>query len=494
MLRKSLWTTLRGCACLLAGALAFAGLAAAVGAPTNSPPQPRRPSILLIVADDLGYGDLGCYGQTRIKTPNLDKMAAEGVRFTSFYAGSTVCAPSRCSLMTGLNTGHATIRGNSKQALRLEDQTIAQLLKEANYHTTVIGKWGLGNEGSTGLPQNKGFDECFGYLDQTLAHDYYPDHLYHYVGKTKNSPGFEGQQFLYDNADNKRQLYSHDLFTRSAINFIRNHRPTKENHYQPFFLYLAYTIPHANNEEGRQTGNGMQVPSDEPYSSEPWPQVERNKAAMITRLDRDVGQILEALKKQNAEENTIVIFTSDNGPHKEGGVDPKFFNSSGPLRGIKRDLYEGGIRVPMIVRWPFGITSPRVCDVPWAFWDIMPTATDIARIAPPSKTDGISFFPTLLGQAQTNQHSFLYWEFHEKGFHQAARMGDWKAVRNGLSAPLELYNLKNDLGETNNVARDNAAVVAEFAARLKSARTDSAEWPVSAATDSNAPSEGKLNE
>jgi arylsulfatase A-like enzyme len=437
----------------------------------------HKPCIIFILADDLGYGELGCYGQTQIKTPNLDRLAAEGMRFTSFYAGSTVCAPSRCALMTGLHTGHGYIRGNGTLALRPEDGTVAELLKRAGYHNGLVGKWGLGNEHTTGVPQKKGFDEFVGFLDQTHAHDYYTDHLWRY----DYASGRDQLETFYENMDGKRRLYIHDLFTVAATNFARLHVPDRFNGFKPFFLYLAYTIPHANNEEGRRTGNGMQVPTDQPYSNEPWPQPEKNKAAMITRLDRDVGRLLGRLRDLRILDRTIIIFSSDNGPHKEGGVDPKFFSSAGPLRGLKRDLYEGGIRVPLIVRWPGKITPGRVNDDPWAFWDFLPTAADVAGVPAPPGLDGISMLPTLLGEAQTNRHEFLYWEFHERGFQQAVRMGDWKAVRLQPGQPLELYNLKADLGEKHNVADQNPDVVVKIEQYLKTARTDSAAWPIKAA-------------
>ncbi len=457
-------------ACLSVGAVA----AAAADAPAASPaPAPRKPNIILIVADDLGYGDLGCYGQTKIKTPNIDQLAAEGVRFTEFYAGSTVCAPSRCALMTGLHTGHAFIRGNAKVALRSQDVTVAELLQKAGYHTGLIGKWGLGDENSTGMPQNHGFDEFGGYLDQTHAHDYYTDHIWRYDPKH----GFS-QMSLIENAGGKHVLYTHDLFETGGLNFIKLNQPTQVNHHRPFFLYLAFTLPHANNEEGRRSGNGMQVPSDAPYSNESWSQVEKNKAAMITRLDATVGKILDELKQLKLVDNTIVLFTSDNGPHKEGGVDPKFFESSGPLRGIKRDLYEGGIRVPMIVRWPGKIKPGRVSDLVWTFWDVLPTACQIAGVKPPENIDGISMLPGLVGQTQTNRHDFLYWEFHEGGFKQAVRYGQWKAVRLQPDGPLELYDLQTDLGEKHNVAEQHPQILAKIEEYLKTARTDSEEFPV----------------
>src|SRR5206468_2772574 len=389
--------------------------------------RPKRadvPNIIFILADDLGYGDLGCYGQKKIKTPNIDHLAEEGMRFTQCYAGSTVCAPSRCCLMTGEHTGHARVRGNARVALEPGDLTVAEVLKPA------------------------------GYLDQTLAHNYYPEWLW------RN----ERQSQVPGNANGQKGDYSHDWFTRTSTNFIRI------NQKYPFFLYLAYTIPHANNE---LKDKGMEVPNDAPYSKEDWPQQEKNKAAMITRLDTDVGRILDKLKEFKIDQNTIVFFTSDNGPHKEGGVDPKFFESSGPLRGIKRDLYEGGIRVPMIVRWPGRIKAGSTNDQVWAFWDFLPTAAEIAGVKPPAGIDGISILPALLGMKQTNQHEFLYWEFHECGFRQAARMGAWKAVKLGTNRPVELYNLTSDLGEKENIADQHPDVVAKIEEHLKPARTDS---------------------
>lgn len=454
------------------------------GAQSNSAPVPpakakfapgARPNIIFILADDLGYGDLGCFGQGRIKTPNLDQLASEGIRFTQFYAGSTVCAPSRCALMTGRDTGHCTIRGNSKLPLAPDDLTVAEILKEADYYTALIGKWGLGDHDTTGNPGKQGFDEFLAYLDQTHAHDYFTDYLWRLDPKT----GFSDKVEFLENQGGFKRLYVHDLLTKAALNLVRINRPDQFNGFRPFFLYLAYTIPHANNEEGRRSGNGMEVPTDDPYSGESWPQVEKNKAAMITRMDRDIGTILERLKAWKQDENTIIFFSSDNGPHREGGVDPKFFASSGPLRGIKRDLYEGGIRVPMLVRWPGKIKPGTVSDLPAAFWDFLPTAAELAGVKYPTNSiEGIPFTPTLLGQPQTNRHETFYWEFHEGGSQQALRMGDWKGIRKQLDAPLELYDLKTDLGETNNVADKHSAVVAKIEALLKDARTDSPQWPL----------------
>jgi len=463
---------------LLAGG-ALAGPVFAQSTNNSPPPAPRRPSIILILADDLGYGDLGCYGQARIKTPNIDRLAAEGIRFTDCYAGSTVCAPSRAALMLGRHTGHLKIRGNQRGAsLSPEDVTVASLLKESGYHTGLLGKWGLAEEGSPGVPQNMGFDEFVGYLSNTEAHNYYPDFVWRFDPARPGHNGFDGKLPYPENGGAKKKVYVPDLCTTAALNFIKIHKPDQFNHYRPFFLFLSYTIPHANNEEGRRTGNGMEVPTDAPYSHEPWPPPEKNKAAMITRMDSDLGRILDQLKKFKIETNTVVIFASDNGPHAEGGVDPKFQKSSGSFRGIKRDLYEGGIRVPMIVSWPERIQPGQVSDFPWALWDFLPTAADIAMTKAPKGIDGISIYPLLTGQVQTNQHDFLYWEFHERGFQQAARMGDWKAVRPRADAPLELYNLKMDPGERKDVATANPEVVAKFEAYFKTARTADPRWPI----------------
>ena len=423
-----------------------------------TPDSLRKPNIIFILADDLGYGELGCYGQKKIKTPNIDKLAAEGMRFTQCYAGSPVCAPSRCVLMTGLHTGHAIVRGNAAVPLRPEDQTVAELLKKADYRTCAVGKWGLGLEKTTGAPNKKGFDEWPGYLDQLHAHNYYPTQIWRNTNLL----------LLDRNLGGRKGDYTHDLFTRVSTNFLRMSKG------RPFFLYVAFTIPHANNELKEK---GMEVPSDEPYAKEPWPQAEKNKAAMITRLDDSVGKIMTRLKELGLDENTVVFFSSDNGPHKEGGVDPKFFESSGPLRGIKRDVYEGGIRVPMIVRWPGRIKPGAISDQVWAFWDFLPTAAAIAGTKPPSDIDGISMLPALVGKRQKD-HDFLYWEFHENGFSQAVRMGDWKAVRLGPDKPLELYQLKTDPAETENVAASNRGIVKKIEQYLASARSESKDWPV----------------
>jgi len=421
----------------------------------------RRPNIIFILADDLGYGDLGCYGQKVIQTPNLDRMATEGARFTDCYAGSTVCAPSRCALMTGLHTGHCTVRGNALVPLLPEDVTVAELLKQAGYATGIVGKWGLGEPDTTGLPNRQGFDYWFGYLNQRDAHNYYPESLWRNEEKVE----------LPGNLEGAKGDYSHDLFTREALEWVHTHAA------EPLFLYLAYTIPHANNELGRETGNGMEVPTDAPYSDEKWAQPQKGHAAMITRMDRDIGSLFSLLKEVGIDEETIVFFTSDNGPHKEGGADPAFFDSSGPLRGFKRDMYEGGIRVPMMVRWPGRIPAGTVSDQPWTFWDFLPTAAQFAGVEPPEGIDGISMLPALFGRPQKS-HEFLYWEFHERGFHQAVRMGNWKAVRKGTNKPVELFNLSTDIGETTDIAAEHPDVVATIEDYLATARTDSREFPI----------------
>lgn len=432
----------------------------------------RPPNIVLILADDLGYGDLGCYGQEKIRTPHLDRLAAEGMLFTQCYAGSTVCAPSRASLMTGRHTGHTRIRGNGNVPLAPEDVTLAEVLQESGYDTCAIGKWGLGLENTTGAPHLQGFNEWLGYLSQKHAHDYYPAYLWR---TSLANEVVENAMVLDGNLDGAKGLYSHDLFTRAATNYVRGNR------FRPFFLYLALTLPHANNELGRKTGNGMEVPSAEPYTDKDWPEPEKNKAAMIGRLDRTVGALLRELQRLKIDTNTVIMFTSDNGPHREGGVDPKFFNSSGPLRGHKRDLYEGGIRVPLLVRWPGRVAAGTTNDLPVAFWDFLPTCAEIAGAEPPAGIDGISFLPSLLGLPQTNRHDFFYWEFHERGSRQAVRMRDWKAIRAAPGQPLELYDLSKDEGEKNNVAADHPSVAARIEAYLETARTESRRWPMRSA-------------
>jgi len=436
----------------------------------SSKPAKRKPNIIFILADDLGYGDLGCYGQKLIKTPHLDGLARAGIRFTNFYAASPVCAPSRASLMTGMHQGHAYVRGNTtlkpvpgqsgsaatRLPLRLQDVTVAEVLKAGGYATGLIGKWGLGEPDTAGIPNRKGFDYFFGYLNQNHAHNYYPDYLW------------RNQQRV----TLKQGTYSHDLFTTEALEFIRRERS------HPFFLYLAYTLPHANNELGRTSGNGMEVPTDEPYSRESWRQQEKNYAAMVTRMDSDVGKIRALLKDLGLEGDTIVLFSSDNGPQgpDEGGFDPNFFASHGMFRGIKRELYEGGIREPMIVSWPGKIAAGTVSEQLWAGWDVLPTFAAIAGVKPPANIDGTSVLPAMLGQ-KLKAHTYLYWEFHEGEYAQAVRWGRWKAVRKAKSA-IELYDLETDVSEKNDLAAAHPDVVRRIEEIMKEAHTESEFWPV----------------
>lgn len=408
---------------------------------------PAHPNVIFILADDLGYGDLGCFGQKLIQTPNLDRLAAEGMRFTQSYAGSTVCAPSRCALLTGLHTGHCFVRGNKEippegqQPMPADTFTVAQLMKQAGYTTALIGKWGLGKPDSESVPNKMGFDYFYGYNCQMKAHEYYPEYLWRNTEKV----------MLNGNA------YSHDLMATEALDFV------KRNRQQPFFLYLAFTIPHTK----------LQVPDLGPYEKETWAPNLKKLAAMITRLDRDVGRLMALLKELKLDERTLVFFASDNG----AAYNDSLFHHSGPLRGYKRDMYEGGLRSPSLARWPGVIKAGVVSEQVWTFWDFLPTMAALTGTPAPAGLDGISVLPTLL-EGKALEHPPLYFEFHERGFTQAARMGDWKAVRLGTRQPLELYDLKADLGEQHDVAAEHPDVVKRFEAYLKSARTESPIWPI----------------
>lgn len=417
------------------------------------------PNIVFILADDLGYGDLGAYGQARIQTPRLDRMAAEGMRFTQHYAGSTVCAPSRASLMTGLDMRHAPIRDNTEvqpmgQAPLAEGTlTLARLLQQAGYRTGLYGKWGLGAPDSTGEPNRQGFDEFMGYLCQRHAHNFFPEFLFRNRERF-SLPGNVVPDQRPDGAGKAsvKETYSPDVLLAGALDFIRQNRA------RPFFLYFASTLPHANNEAGDE---GMEVPDLGPYAEFDWPPAQQGHAAMITWLDRSVGAILDHLEELSLSQRTVVIFTSDNGPHREGGADPEFFASSGPLRGIKRDLYEGGIRVPLIVQYPEHITPGSVSHHVSAFWDWMPTLAELVG-SPVPPGDGISLLPELRGEPQL-EHEFLYWEFKEK---RAVRFGSWKAVIPAAGAAVELYDLDADLSETTNLAGEHPDQVARASALM----------------------------
>jgi arylsulfatase A-like enzyme len=426
----------------------------------------QQPNILFILADDLGYGDLGCYGQTKFQTPNIDRLAAEGMRFTQAYAGNTVCAPSRSALMTGLHSGHGPVRSNTQTPLPEGIPTLARVCRAGGLATAAVGKWALGWAGTTGHPNRQGFDEFRGYLDQRAAHNYYP----YSMDRNEGSPPW----ILVNNQNGQRRDYApYHLFT-VATNVMR------KNVYAPWFIYFATTIPHANNERG---SNGMEVPTLGDYRDKPWPAPERAKASMISRLDDQVGAFVALLKAQNLETNTIIIFTSDNGPHGEGGVNPAFFNSSGGLRGFKRDLYEGGIRVPFIVRWPGRIRPGTTNTLPVAFWDILPTVADLLGVKSPENLDGLSFAPSLFGNEPVRRHESFYWEFHERGYQKAARMGDWKGVKNGPDRPTEVYNLANDPGESKNVAEE----FPEVTAKLEKVMNDEAAPFVEPATNADKP-------
>jgi len=417
------------------------------------------------MADDLGFGDLGCYGQKQIRTPNLDRMAAEGIRFTSHYAGHTVCRPSRLTLWTGKHSGHTALSNNNNYVLPPGEVTVARLLKNRGYATGGIGKWALGDTSNSGHPNRQGFDLWMGYLNQSDAHNYYPAFLW----KNMEKVTLPGNVLSDDPRDHgrvavKRVTYSHDVMTAAAFDFIR------ENAKVPFLLHMHWTIPHANNEGGRATGNGMEIPDQGIYKEKAWPGPEKGFAAMITYMDRDVGRLFSLLRELNIDNQTIVFFTSDNGPHSEGGHDYTFFDSNGPLRGYKRDLYEGGIRVPLIVRWPGKIKANRSTDHPSAFWDYLPTACELAGIKPPQDTDGISYLPVLLGAGQTT-HDYLYWQFPRTQDQKTAlRAGKWKIVQTDSGSPYELYDLSTDIGEDHDLAVENPALLNSLKEKIKQAR------------------------
>ncbi len=418
-----------------------------------------RPNIIFIMVDDMGYHDLGCFGQGKILTPNVDRLAEQGMRFTQCYAGSAVCAPCRSVLMTGQHTGHTRVRGNmgivggvGKQRrvpLQPQDVTVAEVLKAAGYTTGITGKWGLGEPETTGVPNRQGFDEWFGYLNQRCAHSYYPPYLWHN----------ETKLILKGNQDGRKQQYTHDMFTTFALEFIEKH------HRSPFFLYVPWCVPH----------DKYEIPSIEPYADKPWDHDAKVYAAMITRMDKHVGQIMALLKKFEIDEKTIVFFCSDNGAVRrwEGT-----FDSSGPLRGHKGDPFEGGLRTPMIVRWPGRIEAGVTSDLAWYLADVLPTAAELAGVEPPENIDGVSILPTLLGKRQDLTERFLYWELPWGGFRQIVRRGDWKVIRHRPGAPLELYHLAKDLGEKQNVAGEYPQIVKVFEDYLKTARFDSPNWPV----------------
>ncbi len=441
-----------------------------------------RPNLIWIMADDLGYGELGCYGQSVIRTDRLDQMAREGLRFTQFYAGATVCAPSRSVLNTGLHHGHTPVRGNAggnraaAQALGPDDLTVAKLLQNSGYRTALIGKWGLGDVGlaESGLPRKQGFDHFLGFLNQVHAHNHFTDFLWRNESRVQlpNQVIAMGDQ----GAGHAKEglIFADDLLTDAALQFVANHQN------EPFFLYWSLVIPHANNERKRALGNGANVPDFGPYAGKDWPDTDRGHAAMITRMDSYVGRMLDQLRLLGLDQKTLVIFTSDNGPHNESGHDLKRFQPSGPLTGIKRSLTDGGIRVPGLAWWPSKIEPGSVTDHVAYFGDWLATAAELAEQPPPQDRDSISFVPTLLSrQSEQQQHEFLYWEFHEGGFKQAALyQGRWKGHRAGSAdAPIRLYDLETDIAEQHDVAQRHPEITAVISEYLKTARTDNPLWP-----------------
>ena len=436
---------------------------------------PKRPNIIFIMMDDMGYGDLAVYGQEHIQMPNADQMAREGIRYTDVYCGSPVCAPARSVLMTGQHTGHTTVRDNMGEEghgaavcafhgpgrwrvpLSDDDVTVADVLKQAGYVTGATGKWGLGEPGTIGAPNRQGFDEWLGLLNQARAHSYYPEFIWHNDEMVR----LEGNTGTREHFENE-EVYVHDLFTDFALDFIRRHGPGDD----PFFLYVPYTIPHSR----------WQIPELEPYTENTdWSEEEKVYASMLTRADRDIGRMFDLLKELGIDEDTIVFLCSDNGAqNRYEGV----FDSSGPLKGYKRDLYEGGIRTVMVARWPGVIEADAVSHDVWYFADVLPTLAELAGAEPPDNIDGVSVVPSLLSQPQPElEERPLYWEWHGRGFQQAARRGDWKAVRLDVEGPIELYDLAEDIGEENDVADEHPDVVAWFENYFREARTPSRNWP-----------------
>ena len=456
----------------------------------------KHPNIIYILADDLGYGELGCYGQEKIKTPNIDALAVAGMKFTQHYSGSPVCASSRCVLMTGKHTGHSYIRGNTENGgwgpdapegqtpLISSEVTIAEILKAKGYATAAVGKWGLGGPGSVGHPNFQGFDFFYGYLCQRVAHNYYPTHLWenHDVDilgndyfkahqRIKQSPKTDEGWKKYSG-----NVYATDRMILKAKNFINTNKD------RPFFLYYATTVPHVAlqvPEESLQQYKGQF--DDQPYLGTqgylPHEFPRAAYAAMITRMDRNVGELVDLINNLGLEDDTILMFSSDNGPTFNGGVDAKYFSSAGPLSGLKVSAREGGIRVPMIAKWPGKIEPGSSTDHVSAFQDVLPTICDIVDTSMPKKIDGISFLPTLTGTGKQKQHEFLYWELRQQ---QALRMGDWKLYRrvNRKGETINhLFNLKNDIGEQNNLAETNPSKLNELIKIAMDARIDSKEFP-----------------
>jgi len=427
---------------------------------------PRKPNIIFILSDDVAQGDLGCYGQKLIQTPNIDRMASQGLRCTQAYCGTTVCAPSRASLMTGLHCGHAPIRANRE--IRPEGQmplpagtfTVARLLKSAGYTTACIGKWGLGMFDTTGSPLKLGFDHFYGYNCQRHAHSYFPKFLYN-DDRRFDLPGNDGNEKV----EGKGAIYSQDLIADESLKFVQANKD------RPFFLYYAVTLPHG----------AFQINDQGIYKDRPWTEEQKNYAAMVTRLDSDVGRLLALLKKLNLDATTLVLFSGDNGSSfsPSSPLGQRFQQAANGLRGYKRELYEGGLRNAGIIRWPGVVPAGRVSDEPWAFWDFLPTCAELAGAEIPAgvAVDGLSLVSFFKG-GPAPQRAYFYWELHENASLQAVRWGGWKAVRNGPSKPIEIYDLQTDAAESQDLAAEKPELVAQAAALMKSAHRDDPNWPL----------------
>lgn len=439
-----------------------------LSSPLLSAAEPLRPNIIYIMVDDLGYGDLGCYGQKVIQTPNIDRLAAEGMKFTDHYAGHTVCRPSRLVLWLGQHVGHTGLTGNRPRSLTATESTVARQLQQAGYATGGVGKWALGHVeqpseiDNPGHPNRNGFDYWFGYMNQSNAHNYYPTFLWE-NDKQVPLPGnvLDPDPRGRGRVSKQRESYSHDFMTEAALGFVRRH------HQQPFLLHIHWTIPHANNEGGRVLGDGMEIPDYGIYAEKDWPNPEKGFAAMISHMDADVGRLLALLQELQIDEKTLVIFTSDNGPHNEGKHSHEYFDSNGPLTGFKRSMHEGGIRVPMIARWPDRVAAGSVCDHPSGFYDFLPTACALAGAEVPDGIDGISYLPALLGRPEEqSKHEYLYCASLEGKTSVGVRYGDWKLVRYRAgkndpetAADWRLYDLSADIAEKHNIAEQHPEVV-----------------------------------
>lgn len=479
---------------VLAGLLQGLSATGHISVAYNNPASPEYgnnlPNIIVIISDDLGYGDIGCYGQEKIKTPNIDRLASEGLRFTQAYAGSAVCAPSRSTLMEGKHTGHARVRGNYyndyRESLQPGDYTIPMMLKEAGYATGLFGKWGLGLHDQYGIPRKMGYDQFFGYLNQGHAHNYYPEFLWENETKFffpengchhKGIEIYKGEQYYDENGvchplcidDPSKASYSLDVYSARALEFIRQNRA------KPFFLTLAYTPPH----------EAFIVPELGIYNKKEWPLNHKIYAAMISRMDTKVGKLLDLLEELDIDENTMILFTSDNG-NIPGNAAPgeqafsQFFNNLSPTRGGKGNILNGAFHVPALIRWPKVISPGQVSDQVWAFWDLMPTIADMTGIKAPNNTDGISIYPLLRGeQPAQKSHRFLYWEYQGE---QAVRMGNWYGVKD-RKGKLVLFDLQKDPGQHNDVSKQQPEIAKEIIQIMKTQHVPGFTWPSPGETD-----------